>query len=91
MKQKSKDEIKQYLQERFKEERLRYGLSQSAFARRLQIDVRSYADIEHGESMCGLMTFLIFLSVACSDPADLVSRLQSIIRSHYNTRKPLSS
>lgn len=53
-------------------------ISQMEFASELNIDRRSYIDIEHSENLCCTMTLLIYLCYFCKDPAALLSDCKDI-------------
>ena len=48
------------------------GLTQSQMAEILMMDVRSYADIDHGKSLCGTLSFVLFLIHCCADPIEVL-------------------
>lgn len=54
-------ELKNYLAKRMKQARKEKNLSQLKMAELLQMDTRSYSDIENGKSLCGTVTFICFL------------------------------
>ena len=90
MKQECKDEVKNCLKQQLALERKRQKASQTAFARALGIDVRSYIALEHGDSLCGTMTLIVFLTTMCPDPLAVLGDLKSIIE-RYRISKPRSS
>ena len=90
MKQECKDEEKNCLKQQLALERKRQRMPQTAFARALDIDVRSYIALEHGDSLCGTMTLIIFLTTICPDPLLVLGDLKSIIQRH-KISKPRSS
>ena len=48
------------------------GLTQAQMAELLQMDVRSYVELDHGKSMCSTLSFVLFLLYCCSDTEVLV-------------------
>ena len=69
--------LKQILCEQIGSTRVALDLTQDKMAESLMIDVRSYADIDRGISMCGTLTFVLFLLRYCQDTADLLKRIQA--------------
>ena len=61
MNYKSKDELKTYCSSMLKAVRTEHNLSQEAMAEILQINVRSYADLECGKSLFSTPTMLLFI------------------------------
>ena len=46
-------------------------------AEELLIDVRSYADIDRGVSLCGTLTLVLFLVYSCKEPTALLSEIRT--------------
>ena len=69
--------LKHILCEQIGSTRISLELTQDKMAESLMIDVRSYADIDRGISMCGTLTFVLFLLQYCQDTADLLSRIRT--------------
>lgn len=44
------------------------GITQEAMARLLVVSLRSYADLESGQSCCSAITLALFLLRVCPDP-----------------------
>lgn len=59
--------LKQYLARYMRETRKSQKLSQAKMAEILVMDVRSYADIENGNSLCGTVTFIHFMLYVVAD------------------------
>ena len=85
MKQGCRDAIKEHLKSCFLRERKRLNLSQVGFARKLEVDVRSYIALEHGDYLCSTTTFLRFLFTCCADPVGLLEELEEIINDGQTT------
>ena len=68
--------LKHILCEQIGSTRISLELTQDKMAESLMIDVRSYADIDRGISMCGTLTFVLFLLRYCKDTAELLQKIQ---------------
>ena len=51
-----------YMAGEFKQYRHRQGLSQEGMARKLKISIRTYVDLEHGETCPSAATLVIYLT-----------------------------
>ena len=60
-------ELKSYLSEVMKKTRKAKKLSQAKMAEILVMDVRSYADIENGNNLCGTITFIHYMLYIVED------------------------
>lgn len=49
----------------------------------LEMDVRSYSDIENGKNMCSTLTFILLLSQLRNNGEDLLNDLKGIIDDNY--------
>lgn len=65
--------LKRYFCRRLKSARVSHHLTQSEMADILQIDIRSYIDLEHGNSCCSGLTLALFL-IYCSHDSDMFLR-----------------
>lgn len=79
MKQLCKYALRSYMSSRLAQARKNAGLSQAAFSTKLMMDIRSYAEIEHGKSFCSTLTFILYLVFVCKDVDGLISDLRQII------------
>lgn len=87
MKNICKSVVREYLSRCLADERKAEHLTQARFAERLMMDTRSYADLEHANSLCGTLTFIIFLCDICKDPAALISDLRQLLLDARNSEK----
>lgn len=55
------------------------NLTQAEMAVILEMDVRSYADLDRGRSCCGTLTFALFLLRCCDDPLKLLNDIREAI------------
>ena len=76
--------LRDYLTNKLIESRKNNRLTQAKFSEILMIDTRSYAALEHGESLCCTLTFIIYMCFICEDVNKLVDDLRNILQ---NTTK----
>jgi len=79
MKNDCKCALRTYMTERLSKARSDAHLSQDKFAELLMMDTRSYAALEHGDSLCCTLTFVIYLVFICNDVDRLVCDLRKIL------------
>lgn len=79
MKNYCKCAIKDYMSKYLLATRKYNNLTQDKFSEKLMIDTRSYVSLEHGESLCCTLTFIIFLCFHCKDVEGFVRDLREII------------
>ncbi len=58
-------------------ERSALGLTQHEMSYLLAMDVRSYIELEHGNSCCGALTLARFLIYCCNDALAFLAKLQA--------------
>ena len=51
------------------------------------MDTRSYAALEHGDSLCCTLTFILYLVLFCNDVEGLVSDLREIVLRHLSAEE----
>ena len=61
----------------------KHKISWKKMANLLEMDVRSYADIENGKNMCSTLTFILLLSQLRNNGEDLLNDLKGIIDDNY--------
>lgn len=83
MKKECVDELRTYMADCFKRERMQLGLSQTAFSRKLMVDVRTYSDLEHEKTLCSMKTFIIFLTSICEKPDTIIQNCRQILLKHH--------
>lgn len=84
MKSFCKCRLKEYLAECLAYTRKSQKLTQEEFSEMLMIDTRSYASLEHAESLCCTLTFIMFICYFCNDVDKLVYDLRSLIEDAYS-------
>lgn len=78
-------EIRKCLAECMLNTRKELSLSQMEFAEKLNMDRRSYLELEHGNSLCCTITLLIYLVYYCKDPIELLRSCRGIFEKYkYN-------
>ena len=80
-----KCELRNCLAEYFFDTRKELSLTQMAFAEKLNMDRRSYLELEHGNNMCCSLTLLIYLTCYCKDPEELLLKCKGILDKHGYT------
>lgn len=80
--------IRNYLTDCFLKTRREKGFTQEDFSRKLMMDTRSYAALEHGENLCCTLTFILFLCFHCKNPEKLIRDMKSILQEFQN--RPIS-
>ena len=73
--------------ERLTRARAERRLSQSKFSEHLMMDTRSYAALEHGDSLCCTLTFILYLVLFCKDVEGLVGDLREIVLRHLSAEE----
>lgn len=79
MKYQCKCSLRDYLSQRLAKARKEAGLTQAKFSKLLMMDTRSYADLEHAQSLCCTLTFILYLCFCCKDVEGLVAELRKIV------------
>ena len=79
MKQSCKCALREYMTNCLTQVRKDSGLTQAKFSEKLMMDTRSYAALEHGDSLCCTLTFILYLCYFCKDVDGLIADLRKII------------
>ena len=58
-------------------------LSQEEMAHRLAMVTRSYIGLEHGESCCSAVTFILFLLYVCPEPILFLNKLRQAMEAGW--------
>lgn len=90
MKRTCKSAIRSYMTRRLTDARKQSHLTQTRFSEKLMMDTRSYADLEHGKSLCCTLTFIIYLCFFCENVDALIQDLRAIIRNSYEDDRSAS-
>ena len=77
---KLKEVLCPFIAAELKSYRKRCGLSQEAFAEKLQISIRAYSDLEHGITLLSSITLMIFMSLL---EKEHLARFQRAIRTTF--------
>ena len=87
MKQTCKCELREYMTDCLTRARIENSMSQSEFSEHLMMDTRSYAALEHGDSLCCTLTFILYLVLFCKNVDELVKDLREIVMLHISEEK----
>ena len=82
--------LRSYMTRRLTDARKQAHLTQARFSEKLMMDTRSYANLEHGKSLCCTLTFIIFLCFHCKDVDALIRDLREIILMAQKDGRPAS-
>ena len=82
--------LRDYMTDRLLKTRKSEKLTQAKFSEKLMMDTRSYVALEHGESLCCTLTFIIYLCIYCKDVDRFVHDLREIILKAQNDEQPAS-
>ena len=78
MKETYRAELKKILCRWIGTTRVSLNMTQDRMAEALLIDVRSYADIDRGVSLCSTLTLVLFLVYFCPEPANLLGDIRTV-------------
>ena len=70
--------LKSYLHSLFRKKRKEMQLTQAEMAELLEMDIRSYSNIDNGKSMCSTQTFILFLLHCKPDMYELLKELSEL-------------
>ena len=90
MKYQCKCSLRDYLSQRLAKARKEAGMTQSRFSELLMMDTRSYVDLEHAQSFCCTLTFILYLCFCCEDVVGLVDDLRRIVQEVYDKQSNAS-
>ena len=82
--------LREYMTKCLFKTRKREQLTQTEFSEKLMMDTRSYAALEHGDSLCCTLTFIIFLVYHCKDVDGLLRELKTILDRTLNSEDTAS-
>ena len=71
--------LKNFICPKLKPIRKSLGWTQARMAEELMMDVRSYIDLEHGESGCSALTLVLILLRLYSDPLLFLTELSCVL------------
>ena len=87
MRAKYTEVLKKYLSEKIKDERKRRKKTQTEMADELEMDVRSYVELEYGKSLCGSVTLVLFLTRSGVDVEVLLQEAREILDAEDRKKK----
>ncbi len=68
--------LKHYFHQKLIHVRMERKLTQAAMAELLEMDNRSYVDLDHGKTCCSATTFALYLIYVCEDVAEFLRELR---------------
>lgn len=71
-----KGKLREKMSSRFRATRKQLDITQEKMAELLDIDLRSYSDLEHGKSLCSTPVFIRYLSLNKPDVMDILNELE---------------
>lgn len=90
MKRICKSALRSYMTRCLTDARKQSHLTQARFSEKLMMDTRSYANLEHGKSLCCTLTFINYLVFLCKDVDALIQDLRKIIIASYENDRSAS-
>ena len=73
--------LKTFLADHMRETRKELKLTQAQMAEKLELDIRSYSNVENAKSLCSTITLLHYLLHVCTDVPALLDELKSLMDS----------
>lgn len=74
--------LRSYMADCLSKTRSENHLTQAQFSEQLMINPRSYAALEHGESLCCTLTFVLYLNFFGGDVNGIVKDMGRLITEH---------
>ena len=68
--------IRALLADHMRKDRKALGMTQSQMAEKLELDLRSYSNVENDKSLCSTMTLLLYLLYICPDSGALMEEIK---------------
>ncbi len=87
MRNKYTEALKKYLSQALKEERKNSNMTQLEMAGRLEMDVRSYVELEHGNSVFSGVTLTLFLLRTGVDSGKVLKEIEKIYKEEDAKKK----
>ncbi len=73
--------LRSFMAADFKATRKELGITQLKMAELLDIDLRSYANLEHGKSLCSTPVLLRYICFCMEDPSPYLKHIKQIMES----------
>lgn len=77
------NELSHIFQKHLRKERYRLSLTQEQMSDRLELTLRAYANLEHGQTSCSALTLVMFLLFCCEDPMQFLMEIKEAFRDAY--------
>ena len=68
--------LRALLADHMRKDRKELGLTQAQMAEKLDLDLRSYSNVENDKSLCSTMTLLLYLLYICPDANALMKEIK---------------
>ncbi len=83
--------LRSMLANHMRKTRKELGWTQAQMAEKLELDLRSYSNVENDKSLCSTMTLMLYLSYICPDADQLLQEIKSEMdamkKAHDETKK----
>ena len=76
--------LKDFFYEKLIYRREELKISQEEMAGRLQMDCRTYIDLDHGKTGCGALTLALYLIYVCADSHAFLEELKNAFENSDN-------
>ena len=73
--------LKGYLANHMRKTRKELGMTQAQMAEKLELDLRSYSNVDNGKSLCSTLTFILYLLYICPDVPKLLDEIKETLES----------
>lgn len=78
------DPLRAFMSADFLTTRKALGMTQAQMAERLDIDLRSYADLEHGKNLCCTRVLLLYLLRCRTDRDGFLNEIEDVLKTAEN-------
>ncbi len=68
--------LRALLADHMRKDRKELGMTQAQMAEKLDLDLRSYSNVENDKSLCSTMTLLLYLLYICPDANELMKEIK---------------
>ena len=71
--------LKTFLATHMRKTRKKLKMTQAQMAEKLELDLRSYSNVDNGKSLCSTITFILYLLYVCEDAPKLLAEMKETI------------
>lgn len=68
--------LRAVMAEHMRKDRKDLGMTQSQMAEKLELDLRSYSNVENDKSLCSTVTMMLYLLYICPDANELMKEIR---------------